>query len=207
MRRLVAAAMMIVMAGAARADAPDPTVAERRTYSGDGAFVSTHNARGHYKRSLRKATRELYIYRGLETALIMRATYLSTEFRRVVAAERQRLVGPTADDQRAFVERLDDDGQAYHELVFSADSAVPRGDRFGGDGWQVRLVADGTEEKLVTMFKVDHPTPLQMQIYTHQTLWSDLWIARFAKTVAEPKLVEVTVGGGYGHGQMVWRLE
>jgi hypothetical protein len=204
MKRLAMLAIMIVMETAvARADAPMPSAGERTTYAGDGV---TARSRGRYRKELRKSTRELFIYRGVETALILRATYLSSEFRGVVARERARLVGPTPEDQQAFEQRLREDGEAYHELVFSADSSLPRGDKFGGDGWQLRLLADGTEEKLVTMFKVDHPTPLQTQIYAHQTLWSDLWIARFAKTVVDPQLVEVRVGGGYGHGDMVWRL-
>jgi hypothetical protein len=208
MRRLVVAAMMVVMGAPALAEAPPATANERQTYAGDSVFQRDHGrGRRLYNKQLRQFTRELYIYRGLETALIMRATYLASEFRDDVARERARLVGPSPDDQHAFEDRLRDDGQAYHEVVFSADSALPRGDKFGGDGWQLRLVADGTEETLVTMFKVDHPTPLQNQIYSHQTLWSDLWIARFAKTVADPKLVELKVGGGYGHGDLVWRLE
>lgn len=204
MRR--AALLALLLESAALADSPDPTANEVRHYAGDSVFGSGGRARQQYKRALKKATRELFIYRGLETALVLRGTYLSDEFRHRMVDERNRLVGPTSDDAATFERRVTEDGKVYHEVVFSADSAVPRGDRFGGDGWQLRLVADGTEEKLVTVFKVDHPTPLQNQIYLHQTLWSELWIARFQRTVADPATVELKVGGGYGHGELVWRL-
>jgi hypothetical protein len=187
--------------------APEPTAAELRSIGGDSFFSPNRGKeRAAYKRALRRATRELFIYRGLETALILRGSYLSDAFRRDVARERGRLLAAGPDDQQAFERRLSEDGAVYHEVVFSADSALPRGDLFGGDGWQLRLIADGVEEKLVTVFKVERPTPLQNQIYTHQTLWSDLWVARFAKTKADPAMVELKVGGGYGNGAVVWRL-
>ena len=47
-----------------------------------------------YKKALREDTRELVLYQGFQTALIMRATLLTPEFRGAYAEERRRPAGP-----------------------------------------------------------------------------------------------------------------
>lgn len=149
-------------------------------------------------------TRELFVYWDVETALILRATYLSDEMREAIADERARLLGTS--DGPEYEQRLDSDGAAYHEVVFSADSGLPSADKFGtsDDGWIIELRADGTLEPLVTAYRVRKPNPLQRALYPHYNLWSDLWIARFQRTVTSPRRVELHVGSGYGNGKVVW---
>lgn len=163
-------------------------------------------ARRDYEHAAEDATRELFIHWRFETALILRGTYLTPSFREALAGERRRLLNPTEADHQAWTAALLDDGTVYHEVVFSADSGMEGGDVFGAakDGWTVRLTADGVEEPLVTLFPVREPTMLQRSLYPHVNPWSDLWIARFRKTVAGPQRVVFEVGGGYGHGELVW---
>lgn len=151
-------------------------------------------------------TRQLLIYQGFATALNLRATLLTPRFRRAIAQERSRLLGPIDADEQAFLDRLMSDGEAYHEVVFSADSGLDEGGRFGttDDGWILELLADGQPQPIVTVYKVRKPNPMQRSLYPHFNVWSELWIARFERNVPDPRVVELRVGSGYGHGELRW---
>lgn len=166
-------------------------------------------ARRAYEREYREHTRELTVTRDFSTALKLRGTLLTEDFRDTLAAERQRLLDPTDDNHERFVTRMDDDAGAYHEVVFSADSSVPGKMLFGpgDDRWNVRLEADGTLQELVTVYRVRRPTPLHRGLYPHITKWSELYIARFHRSVAHPQRVVFHVGSGHGHGELVWEGE
>lgn len=165
-----------------------------------------HKARKAYLDAYNDVTKHLVLYWEFQTALNLRATYLTPSFRVHIAEERRRLLNPTEEDNAQYLARLQSDGDAYHEIVFSADSGMEAGDKFStnDDGWQVALTADGTAETLVTLFKVTDPNMLQRTLYPHFNLWSDLWIARFQRTVKAPDVVIFSVGGGYGHGELRW---
>jgi hypothetical protein len=159
-----------------------------------------------YLAEYRAWTRELFVHESFSTALILRGTLLEPGFRDAASAERQRLLGASDADAAAFRERMTSDGEAYHEVVFSADTAMPGRLRFGpgDDRWNVRLLADGVEEPLVTVYFVRTPTPLHQGLYPHKNIWSELFIARFHRSVERPDRVELTVGSGYGNGSLVW---
>jgi hypothetical protein len=160
-----------------------------------------------YLEAYDRSTRRLVLYWDVATALILRGTYLTPHYRAVMAEERRRLLGATEDDHQAYVDALRADGASFHEVVFSADSGLEEGTRkfgLGDDGWVLRLEADGTVEDLVSIYRVRRPNPLQRALYPHFNIWSDLWIARFARTVAEPDLVVLHVGSGYGNGALRW---
>ena len=70
----------------------------------------------------------------------------------------------------------------------------------------LRLEADGQPQSLVTVYEVDKPTSVQRALFKHLNIWSDLWVARFASTVEDPRLVELHVGSGYGNGTLSWDL-
>jgi hypothetical protein len=163
-------------------------------------------ARKTYLKHYEAMTRKLVLYWDFETALILRGTYLAPDFRMQLAEERRRLLNVTDGDHDSFVAMMKSDADAYHEIVFSADSGMPEGQKFGNgdDGWQVRLFADGTQETLVTVFKEQRPNMMQRSLYPHFNKWSDLWIARFRRTVTDPDTIVFEVGGGYGHGELVW---
>ena len=159
-----------------------------------------------YERDADDATRELTIYSEFTTALLLRGTLLTPEFRDTMSDYREALLEPLPDNQARFESRMTDDAQAYHEVVFSADSAMPGKLRFGpgDDRWNVRLTADGTVEPLVTVYPVRRPTPLHYGMYPHLNQWSELYIARFHRTVEAPEEVVFHVGSGHGHGELVW---
>jgi hypothetical protein len=160
-----------------------------------------------YERDLSAATEELKIYRGFDTALILRATLLDAPMRAALAAERQRLVNPSPDNHERFVDRMSEDLRRYHDVVFSASSPLPSARTFGETdaGWLIWLEADGVREPLVSIERIRTPSPLHRELYTHLTLWADLWVARFDKTVAEPDEVVLHVGSGYGNGEVRWK--
>jgi hypothetical protein len=180
------------------ADAGSPSPAARKQARKDyAAYLDVYEAH----------TDHLVLYFDFQTALNVRGTYLSDVFRDAFARERSSLLAATAEDHAAFVARMQSDGAAYHEVVFSADSGMDAADRFGNpDGWQLRLEADGHEEELVTAFRVRDPNSLQRALYPHFNQWSNLWIARFAKTVANPHEVVMHFASGYGHGDLEWTL-
>jgi hypothetical protein len=161
-----------------------------------------------YVREHRAWTRELVLYRDFSTALLLRATLLSPAFRSAMALERQRLVRPSEADHAAFVERMERDAAAWHEVVFAADSSYDNALRFGAgdDRWNLRLLADGVEEPMVATDHVRRPSPLHDALYQQHDQWSELWIARWERTVATPSKVVLVVGSGYGNGELEWEL-
>ncbi len=162
-------------------------------------------ARKDYTAAFDAHTRELKIYNGFSTALILRATYLDGDLRAAMATERGRLLQATPTEHQEFVSRMASDDAIYHEVVFSADSGMPDAREFGTEeGWLVRLFADGVEQELVTTYRIRDPNPLHRALYVHISRWSDLWIARFAKSGDDPDVLELQVGSGYGNGAVRW---
>lgn len=161
-----------------------------------------------YLQAHRRWTRELLLYWEGSTALVLRATLLEPAFRTALATERRRLLGADDADHAAFLERMRADGEAFVEVVFAADSAFPEAERFGpgDDRWNLRCAADDADQELVAVDVVRRPSPLHQALYAQHDQWSDLWIARFARTVPSPRRVELAVGGGYGNGRCVWEL-
>lgn len=162
-----------------------------------------------YTDALWDQTRAAFVGKDAGTALRMRATYLSGAFRDAMAAERARLMGEAITDQAAWRAQMAEDAAAYHEVVFTAESPMHDELRFGDDdrGWRLRLVADGVEEPVVTVFRVRDVTLLQASLYAHKNEFNDLFIARFARTVAAPAEVVLHVGSGYGHDSVRWTGE
>ena len=154
-------------------------------------------------------TEHLKIYNNFGTVLLMDVTYLHPTFRRALAGERQRLLGSalTADDHASFVVRMDRDDAVFHEVIFGADSNRRAGRRFGetDDGWRLRLVADGVDETLESVYQVRSPSTLQLGLYPQLDNWNALWIARFRKTVENPDSIILSVGSGLGNGQLHWQ--
>lgn len=162
--------------------------------------------RREYLRTLEAWTDELKLYRGFDTALILRGTYLDSPMRSALADERRRLVNPTPDNHEAFVARMAADQAKFHDVVFSASSPLPAARTFGesDSGWVIWLEADGQREELISIERIRRPTGLHTELYAHKTIWAELWIARFAKTVTDPDEVVLHVGSGYGNGDVRW---
>ena len=171
-------------------------------------LLACNTPRQIYEREFERNSRTLKVYQGFATSIILRGTYLSKGFRDEMANERRRLLGATDAQHQEFRDRMRDDLAAYHEVVFAANTPQVRHMSFGvGDGgWTVRLVADGKQERVVDVYRVRRPTTLHQAIYPHLNLWSDLWIARFEKTIADPREVEFHVGSGLGNGAIRWTL-
>lgn len=164
-------------------------------------------ARRAYERAVAENTEMLVISKDFGTGLRLRGTLLDAGFRRALADERRRLLGVTDDDHAAFVDRQARDAAAYHEVVFTAETAIiDTVLRFGegDDAFRLRLEADGVVEPLITVYKVRRPTPLHEALYPHKHLWNQLWIARFERTVAAPREVVLHVGSGFGHDRLRW---
>ncbi|MCA9492591.1 MAG: hypothetical protein KC621_21810, partial [Myxococcales bacterium] len=182
----------------------------RRTLLLSGAALMCLGAseRKTYLRAHREWTRKLVLYHDFGTALMMRATLLEPAFRTLLAHERRRLLDPSEENHQAFVERMERDGAAYVEIVFAADSGFDNGHRFGpgDDRWNLRCEADGVDQPLVAVEQVRKPSPLHDTLYVQHDQWSELWIARFERTVPSPRSVVLHVGGGYGNGTCTWDL-
>ena len=159
-----------------------------------------------YLRAHRQWTRELVLYWEGSTALLLRATLLEPAFRAILAEERRRLTGADDADHAAFLERMRADGERFVEVVFAADSAFPEAERFGAgdDRWSLRCAADGAAQPLSAVDRIRRPSPLHQALYAQHNLWSDLWIARFDRSVVSPRRVDLDVGGGFGHGTCTW---
>jgi hypothetical protein len=185
------------------------SLSRRLVLLGAAAVSLGAGGRRSYLREHRGWTRELILYRDFSTALLMRVTLLSPPFRSALALERQRLVRPSDSDHAAFVERMQRDATAWHEIVFAADSSYDNAQRFGpgDDRWNLRLLADGVEEPVEAVDHVRRPSPLHDALYPQHDQWSELWIARWQRTVASPSKVVLIVGSGYGNGEVEWDME
>jgi hypothetical protein len=166
-------------------------------------------ARGQYLRTLDDHTGMGVVYRGFGTALRFRATYLSPGFREALAEERRRLLDADASDHARFLSQMESDREAYHEVVFTAESDVETRTEFGDtdDVWRVRLEADGVPQPLVTVYRVRDVHALHEMIYAHKNIWNDLWIARFERITPTPGVLEFQVASGFGHDEVQWRGE
>lgn len=164
--------------------------------------------RAGYLKAHAQHTDRLTVYRDLGSVLTLHGTYLSPSFREAIAAERKRLLAPTDEAHARYVRILTDDGDAYHEVVFSAESLVVLAPelRFGESdaGWHIRLEADGVIQPLVTVFEIDPPTAVQRAIYAQSNEYNTLWLARFDKVTKDPARVVLKVGSGFGNGQLEW---
>lgn len=166
------------------------------------ALTACGGPRVDYEKALRASTEHLHVTWRMGTALDLRATYLSAGFREHMLAEQKRLLGPVGDHEAAAT-RSAQDLAAYHEVVFSAHSSL-YDDRveFGTEeGWQLSLVdGQGVAQPLVTVFRLKRASALDRELFAHDTMWSELWVARFARQTAEPDALVLHVGSGYGHG-------
>lgn len=162
--------------------------------------------RRHYLRAHAAVTEKLLIYEGFHTALLMRATLIDPVFVDALAMERARLLGPALQDPNALIEEMRLDREGVFEVVFAADSALPHGEQFLIDepGWSLVLEADGVEQPLLTVEHLRDPTPMQRALFPQVTIWAEMYVARFRRTVSRPDLVELHVGSGYGHGTITW---
>jgi hypothetical protein len=164
--------------------------------------------RAGYMKAHDQHTDHLTVYRDLANVLTLHGTYLSPSFREAIAAERRRLLAPTDEAHDRYVRILTDDGEAYHEVVFTAESVMVLAPelRFGESdaGWHIRLEADGVIQPLVTVFQIDPPTAVQRAIYAQSNEFNTLWMARFERVTREPARVVLKVGSGYGHGELSW---
>ncbi len=173
------------------------------------AVGGDRDSRRSYTRTLDTHTRKLVLYQEFATALILRATLLTEDFRAALADERRRLLGAHPEEHAAFLAQMHDDVARWHEVVFSAESpslgAVPT---FGtpDDTWAVRLIADGALQPLAGVERLRAPTPLQDALYPHRTRWATLWVARFERAAPEPAEVVFEVGGGLGRGAVTWSV-
>lgn len=164
--------------------------------------------RARYMKVHEEHTDRLTVYRDLANVLTLHGTYLSPSFRAAIAAERKRLLSPTDEAHERYLRILTDDGDAYHEVVFSAESVMALAPelRFGESdaGWHIRLEADGVIQPLVTVFQIDPPTAVQRAIYAQSNEFNTLWLARFERVTREPARIVLKVGSGYGHGELSW---
>lgn len=164
-------------------------------------------ARRAYLRAHGSVTEKLVIYEGFHTAVLMRATLIEPVFVDALAVERARLLGPALKDPQAVIEEMRLDRAGVFEVVFAADSGLPFGEEFEPDetGWSLVLEADGVDQPLVTVEHIRRPSPMQRSLFPQLTIWAELYVARFERTVPDPAVVELHVGSGYGHGTMIWQ--
>lgn len=155
-------------------------------------------------------TEMVVVQKDFGTALRLRGTYLSDHFRAELAAERKRLMDATEADDAAFVRRMLDDASAYHEVILTVETGLIDEEVELGttdEGWKVRLLADGVEQPLVTVYKVREPNPLHQALYVYLNLWNELWIARFERLTPSPAELVLKVGSGFGHGEVRWTAD
>jgi len=65
-------------------------------------------------------------------------------------------------------------------------------------------MAKGEHEKVVSIERIRRPTPLHRGLFAHLNVWSELWRARFEKTVDSPDYVVLHVGSEYVNGDLEW---
>jgi hypothetical protein len=172
------------------------------------AITADVPAPAHYDATVVAATRELRLYDGLSTALLMRATWLDAGFRRSAEQMRAHLLLLEPAAREAHLATSLAEAEASHVFVISADSQWRAELKFGNgeeSPWRLRAFVgghactpQGTEERA-------HPTELDRTLYPHQTPWSKLWIARFSTDCGTAGTVILQVTGAHGTGELGWR--
>lgn len=159
-----------------------------------------------YMKELRKQTELAEVYVGFGTALRVRAVYLSASFRDVLSEERSRLMDASAEDQARYEAMHDADLADFHEVVFAAESDLEQRTTFSdrGDGWIIELTADGEPQELVSIHRIRRPSALDLQLYAFDNIWTELWVARFARQNPSPDSLTFKVASGFGHKSVTW---
>lgn len=195
-----------LLVGAALLVTGNAQAATQDTTWRDSTGPEVRSANRAYRRAYQKHTQRLAVYRGFNTALDARVTWLSADMRDAIAAQRDFLLRPPPEDQTAFREHLFADGSAFVEFVVMMDSELPRGERLGDtdDGWRLALTADDQPLELVQIERVRRPNPLQRALYPDLNLWSDFYAVRFRRGDTEPRRLVLGFSSGYGHGDLTW---
>ena len=155
-------------------------------------------------------TKELTLYHEFGIALSLTGTYESDDFRRALIDERIAQLGLSKAGNDVFEARLRAEGRQFHEVVLSAENGLPSVVSFGTDperGWALQLTADGKDEPFVFALRIKSPNSLQRHLYPQTSVWRELWIARFERSVAKPREVVLQVSSGYGTGQLRWEAD
>lgn len=171
------------------------------------AMVADVAPPGDYEALAREATRELRLYDGLTTTLLVRAAYLDANFRRALEgmrahlllleppAREARLAASLDEAARAHVFVIAADGQDRQELRFGAGEDVP---------WRLRAFVAGKPCTPETVEAIE-PTPMDERLYPFHTRWSALWSARFAADCGGSGPIVLQVTGPAGAGELGWR--
>jgi|GEM_PF-2310977 len=163
------------------------------------SYVHTHDA----------WTRQLRLYRQLQTRLVLRATWLGPEERRAGAQELAWRADLSPEEYQALDQAAVRDAAASHELAIASMRIDPADRDLGGDPdspWRLRLDIDGTPCPLLSITRVDQPTAVQRLLYPQLNAWADLWLARFDPACGSTGTATLTVSGAYGAGQVQWEL-
>jgi hypothetical protein len=160
-----------------------------------------------YPSAVRAATRELKLYEGLSTALLLRAVRLDGPMRRALEAQRAHLLllEPTAAAERLAASLAE--ATTSHVFVFSADSQWRSDLRFGfGEDtpWRLRLFSAGEPCPGQSVEKLT-PTPMDNALHPFHNGWSELYIARFDAACGETGPLVLQVTGPHGAGELGWR--
>lgn len=154
-------------------------------------------------------TRDLKLYDGFETALLMQATLWDAPLRQAWSAElawRRAL-----DVKAALVADLGSQAEAGagHEVVFSAQRMEGVSREFGlsdADPWRVALDVNGRPCTPESIARVSDPSPADAARWLQANAWSDLWVARFQTDCGASGEVTLKVTGVHGRGELSWSL-
>ena len=141
----------------------------------------------HYERVVEEWTREARKYDGLETLLLVRATWDSPEL--VESREMQRAFylvrSPEVVENELASVRADAMEQWHFTLAGSSDKKVRP--EFSGDSgpWRVRLVV-GEAECSVVSVEERVPSEMDRGLYPWITHWNNLWDVVFDRDCGRP---------------------
>lgn len=158
-----------------------------------------------YAAAVRDATRELRLYDGLSTVLLLRAAWLDADFRRAQEAQRAYVLLLEPAEREAALATSLAEAEAAHVFLLSADSQDRPGLRFGDDApWRLRAFAAGEPCTLLSVTERD-PTPLDARLLPFHSSWAKLWEARFSADCGRSSPIVLQVAGPGGAGELGWR--
>lgn len=162
-----------------------------------------------YRKVHQEGTRELKLYRQLETRLLLRATWLDLPWRRAAVELLARQAALSEPERAALLAQELARAEERYEVVFAAMRTEPELREFGGgpdSPWRVRLDVAGQPCELLAITRIEEPSPSEALLFPQGNAWADLWRAEWSKACGAEGTATLTVSSAAVSGAVTWPL-
>ena len=166
---------------------------------------------GEYGKALKKWTRTVAVYSGLETRAFVRMVYLSPEFVNAQALHLSQMRAELPDQSAQTLEKMREE---YRQPSFFAVTYMP--DRTANDWnepqsvWRIALNQGGGEAPPDRVQRFERPFSAELRaLYPYIDDYSTAYLLRFPERSTVPPFgeLQMVIAGALGKMQFFWRLD